>query len=67
MEYSYMGDSSKLFLVSASVLKGVRELGGLGLYRWIKKDVSGVNLSIDIGENRVKEIYHFSFTHIFRK
>jgi hypothetical protein len=63
-----MSDSNKLFFVSAGVLKDMRELGGeFGLFQWIKKEVSGEKLSIDIGENRVKEIYHFSSSHIFRQ
>ena len=62
------GGGDKLIFVSRGVLNDMYKMRlEHNVFQWLEKQTGSKKYSIDIGSNRVREIYHFSSSHIFRQ
>ena len=62
------GGGYKLIFVSRGVLNDMYKMRlEHNVFLWLEKQTGSNKYSIDIGDNRVREIYHFSSSHIFRQ
>jgi hypothetical protein len=62
------GGGHRLIFVSRGVLNDMYKMRlKHNVFQWLEKQTASKKYSFDIGDNQVREIYHFSSSHIFRQ